>query len=76
MQRFDYYGGGFVLHKIMLGKQKYSARYQADGTLIDCERVTNGRTANVPLRYSRIRERLQTIGKRNITPTVLQCPTH
>lgn len=32
--------GGFVAHGLMIGSSRYSAWYDADGTLKDAERVT------------------------------------
>lgn len=63
--------GGFVLHKISLNDNTYSAWFNRVGNLLDCEQLTRGNLTlpngqAVPLRCRLVREYLQTIGLRYV----------
>lgn len=63
--RFD--NGGFVLHKIMVKKRKYSAWFSASGKILDAERFSrdNQRVAAVPLdRHRNVVAELVKVGGR------------
>lgn len=61
MQRSNFTSGGFVLHKVRVGKCLYSAWFDAQGRLLDCERSGGG---SVPARCVRVRAELQRVGVR------------
>lgn len=68
MQVSRFSNGGFVLHKINFNGQYYSAWYDNDGEMIDCERTTHGRCASIPPRCTVIRKYLNKLGKIWLTP--------
>jgi hypothetical protein len=60
IQFHSFHDGSFVLHKIMLNGQKYSAWFNADGTFKDGERVLrDGSTRNVSVKHTIIRGELE-----------------
>jgi len=57
--------GCFVLHKIEIGRNKYSAWFGKDGTLFSAELVLqNGNTRDIGERQTEVRRQLQAIGNR------------
>jgi hypothetical protein len=65
IQHSKFPDGSFVLHKVMLGTQKYSAWFHKDGTLKDAERICpDGRTRSIPTAFRHVRYDLGIIGRR------------
>lgn len=55
--------GGFVLHKVDVSGQKYSAWFTETGVLLDAERIgRNGVTYAVPHRNKNVRAMLKIVG--------------
>lgn len=55
--------GDFVLHKVDVSGQKYSAWFTGGGVLLDAERIgKNGVTYAVPHRHKNVRAILRIVG--------------
>lgn len=64
IQFAQFQGGGFVLHKVPVGQQTYSAWFNHDGSLSGAERTTNHKVSHVPDRQRLVRAELQKVGDR------------
>ena len=64
IQHSKFNNGGFVLHKIPVNGQTYSAWYDKDGKLLDAERTTNHKVSHVSVKYTQVRAELQKVGNR------------
>lgn len=62
----DFRNGFFVLHKVTIGAQKYSAWYDDQGKLLTAEQIGKGWTAYpVTEKQVKVRAELQKIGLRH-----------
>lgn len=67
MQHSKFHDGTFVIHKIMLGKHKYSAWFGRDGIAFSAEMVLdNGNTRSVAQRSRGVWDQLNRIGRRYV----------
>lgn len=69
MQVIHFPNGGFVVHRITIGQTRYSAWYDRNGAMLDCERTYPSRQ-DVPLRNRLVRDALEAIGARNAPASV------
>jgi len=67
IQHLTFETGGFVLHKIIINGQKYSAWFDVNGKILAAERIaTNGTVMTVPSYHRHVLEEIHKIGQRYV----------